>query len=385
MPWYTRPGDDQEGRMFHLIKDDKDAMFMTGLKPSKEPIVEEPQGDGAVTTDSNESSSDIEMERTTKLNPNQKYVGEDNNDSWDNDVVVTLPNQMGVGVMNLDYTSEELLSLTESSFNGNVTRRKKFPVFKPVSNPKHMRFEKNMLFVSPKQFKDAITECYKNPRCTDKFLARKLMEKVRRQLDIKLKDIQEAVHEKYVANISAGKANRAREKAQEFVDRKWDIIGIPCCDAIPCVFFNREAAKKYTNDCYKVSTYKTCYEPIINPINGQNMWTPTGLLPVQSPIERRPPGRPKKKRVREPNEPKRGHSKGLGIAKRCKSYKKIGHNKRSCKSEVGRNSSLPTTAGGGPNNRSSRLKQTINRAHAGGASGGVAINEPNPPRVPPTK
>ena len=29
--WYTRPGDDQEGRMFHLIKDDKDAMFMTGL------------------------------------------------------------------------------------------------------------------------------------------------------------------------------------------------------------------------------------------------------------------------------------------------------------------------------------------------------------------
>ena len=30
--WYTIPGeDDQEGRMFHLIKDDKDAMFMTGL------------------------------------------------------------------------------------------------------------------------------------------------------------------------------------------------------------------------------------------------------------------------------------------------------------------------------------------------------------------
>ena len=30
--WYTILGeDDQEGRMFHLIKDDKDAMFMTGL------------------------------------------------------------------------------------------------------------------------------------------------------------------------------------------------------------------------------------------------------------------------------------------------------------------------------------------------------------------
>ena len=30
--WYTIPReDDQEGRMFHLIKDDKDAMFMTTL------------------------------------------------------------------------------------------------------------------------------------------------------------------------------------------------------------------------------------------------------------------------------------------------------------------------------------------------------------------
>nr|POF21006.1 hypothetical protein CFP56_59200 [Quercus suber] len=788
--WYTVPGeDDQEGRMFHLIKDDKDAMFMTGLvgghgdihvyvqhpvhepilvnngngvtldlvvepepepegRPGKEPVVEEPQGDGAVTTDSNESSSDTEMKGTREMNPNQRYVGEDSSDSWDNDVEVeaTLPNQMGAGVVNSDYTSEELLSLTESSSSGdegvddsdsegdgdaahghvdNVTNRKKFPVFKQVSNPEHMRFEKNMLFISPKQFKDAITEyavnggwgvkfvkndklrvrakcqppckftaylaklpremsyqlktlnlehtctrSYKNPRCTTKFLARKLMKKVRRQPNIKLKDIQEAVHEKYVVNINAGKASRAREKAQEFVDgsyieqynqlwdycaelrrsspgstvlmkthtynegdlaaemdlqigvpyferlyicwaglveaetkdswtwfinllladigdskrwtfisdqqkglvqsfadnwplyehrcccrhlynnlrkhhpgllirelfwraakatyaqeferamnemkdidegayfwlkghtttiwarhmfkgdglsdtvlnnmcesfnsriikfrgkpiismledirlylmnrsqqnrlsilkveselcpkvckrlhrekmssskwlacwssntkfevknglqsfivdlekrtctcRKWDITGIPCCHAISCIFFNREAAEKYTNDCYKVSTYKACYEPIIDPINGQNMWTPTGLPPVQPPIKRRPPGRPKKKRAREPNEPRRGHSKGLGIAKRCKSCGKIGHNKRSCKGEVGGNSSLPTAAGGGPNSRSSSQKQTTNGAHVGGvggATGGVAINEPNPPRVPPT-
>ena len=44
------------------------------------------------------------------------------------------------------------------------------------------------------------------------------MKKLKRQPDIKLKDIQEAVHEKYVVNISAGKASRARERAQEFVD-----------------------------------------------------------------------------------------------------------------------------------------------------------------------
>ena len=47
------------------------------------------------------------------------------------------------------------------------------------------------------------------------------MKKVRRQPNIKLKDIQEVVHKKYVVNISAGKASRAKEKAQEFVDRSY--------------------------------------------------------------------------------------------------------------------------------------------------------------------
>ena len=62
------------------------------------------------------------------------------------------------------------------------------------------------------------TRSYKNPRCSANFLAKKLMKKVRRQHNIKLRDIQEVVHEKHVINISAGKASRAREKAQEFVD-----------------------------------------------------------------------------------------------------------------------------------------------------------------------
>ena len=111
------------------------------------------------------------------MNPNQRFVGADSDDSWENEVDAPVLDQMGVGVMNLDYTSEELLSLTESSNDGgvddsgsechgegdhgqvdNVTRRKKFLVFKSISNPEHLRFEKDMLFISPKQFKDTITE-----------------------------------------------------------------------------------------------------------------------------------------------------------------------------------------------------------------------------------
>ena len=44
------------------------------------------------------------------------------------------------------------------------------------------------------------------------------MKKVKRQPNIKLRDIQDAVHEKYTLNISAGKASRDRDKAQEYVD-----------------------------------------------------------------------------------------------------------------------------------------------------------------------
>ena len=64
--------------------------------------------------------------------------------------------------------------------------------------------------------------------------------------------------------------------------RKWDITGISCCHAISCIFFNKEDAKKYVNACYKRTTYIDCYDPIIEPINGQNMWKPSGLPPVQS-------------------------------------------------------------------------------------------------------
>ncbi|KAK9988396.1 hypothetical protein SO802_028635 [Lithocarpus litseifolius] len=46
---------------------------------------------------------------------------------------------------------------------------------------------------------------YRNPRCTASYIRKKLMKRVRRQIDIRLKGIQDAVHEKYVIDISAGR------------------------------------------------------------------------------------------------------------------------------------------------------------------------------------
>ena len=171
--------------------------------------------------------------------------------------------------MNSNYESEELHSLDESSSDtaqgeddndndhpttdevDNSVKRKKFLMFKPIDKVEHIGFKKDMLFTSPRQFKDAITnyaanggwdvrfiknnlqrvrsccqpgckfvafltkvtrersyqlktlipehtctKSYKNPRCASTYIGKKLLKKVRRQPGIKLKDIQDVVHEK---------------------------------------------------------------------------------------------------------------------------------------------------------------------------------------------
>ena len=77
--------------------------------------------------------------------------------------------------MNSDYESKELLSLDESpssaehcndSSDGetptvevdNSIRRSRYQIFRPVAKAENLRFEKDMLFLSPKQFKDAMTD-----------------------------------------------------------------------------------------------------------------------------------------------------------------------------------------------------------------------------------
>ena len=251
-------------------------------RAGKAPVV-----DDQVAERSEARGSDLEEE--SQMQPID--IGEDSTDSWDNqakDDEFEL-GQMGGGVMNSDYESEELFSLDESSSSSehcevssdgetptaevdNSIRRSRFPIFRPVAKAENLRFEKDMLFLSPRQFKDAITDyavhggwgikfvkndlvrvraqcqpgckfvaylakvpreksyrlktlnlthtcsrSYRNPRCTASYIGKKLLKKVRRQPDIRLKDIQDAVHEKYVVDISAGKASRARGKLKKLL------------------------------------------------------------------------------------------------------------------------------------------------------------------------
>ena len=115
------------------------------------------------------------------MNPDQSDFVEDNSDSWDgkNDDDNVELGQMGVGAMNSTYESKEFHSVDESSFDDEIgynsddnfeddisthgrgqkcEKMRNFPVFKPVAKARHLSFEKDMVFTTPKQFKEAITE-----------------------------------------------------------------------------------------------------------------------------------------------------------------------------------------------------------------------------------
>nr|POF22412.1 hypothetical protein CFP56_66023 [Quercus suber] len=177
-----------------------DAKQVYARRPGKEPVAEDQQQDPV--DKQREESSETEgndLEDEPQMQP--MNIGEDSTDSWDNetDKVEFELGQMGAGIMNSDYESKELLSLDESSFDsdhcdassdddnlaadevGSSIRRSRFPIFKLVAKAEHIRFEKDMLFISPKQFKKVITDY--------------------------------AVH--------GGKASKAREKAQDVVDEAY--------------------------------------------------------------------------------------------------------------------------------------------------------------------
>ncbi|WVY93826.1 hypothetical protein V8G54_032914 [Vigna mungo] len=124
----------------------------------------------------------------------------------------------------------------------------------------------------------------------------------------------------------------------------WDLIGIPCRHAIAAINYKVQSPEDYVHVYYKKPAYVTCYAPEIVPINGQQMWptyenTPL-LLP---PIYKTPPGRPKKLRRREANEPvsQTKLSKKHAIMK-YNSCKDFGHNVRSCRRKKVQNFSIIT-------------------------------------------
>ena len=67
-------------------------------------------------------------------------------------------------------------------------------------------------------------------------------------------------------------------------------------------FTKTKPVEPYVNQCLKMKTYVACYEPMVMPMNGPNMWEDTGFELVGPPRKQRPPSRLKKRRKRDVDE-----------------------------------------------------------------------------------
>jgi hypothetical protein len=132
--------------------------------------------------------------------------------------------------------------------------------------------------------------------------------------------------------------------------RIWDLTGIPCKHGVAAIYKNLEHPEDYLHDCYLKEAYLDVYNVIIHPMPGQDEWIKTGHLPPQPPHVLRPPGRPKKLRRKDSDEPRNPPYKESRMNRqiKCGKCNKVGHNLRSCNAGI---------TGETPWQRRQRLKQ----------------------------
>ncbi|XP_021715161.1 uncharacterized protein LOC110683116 [Chenopodium quinoa] len=113
--------------------------------------------------------------------------------------------------------------------------------------------------------------------------------------------------------------------------RKWDMLRIPCCHAVACVFFANKEAEQFFHPCYRREVYLTSYAGSIPPLAGERYW-PKVALALDPPPIKIGPGRPRKNRIRDPfeNPKKHGSLTKTGVEMTCTICKVKGHNKRRC-------------------------------------------------------
>nr|XP_027108905.1 uncharacterized protein LOC113728740 [Coffea arabica] len=121
--------------------------------------------------------------------------------------------------------------------------------------------------------------------------------------------------------------------------RRWELNGIPYTHAMSAIALTKEPPENFVRECYSKEAYMRAYGPIIYPLNGEDLWKDLKQGPVLTPETIKLPGRPKKVRRREPDEPpaattSRGQTKRLSrvglMDYKCRKCKQKGHNSRKC-------------------------------------------------------
>ncbi|RYR28220.1 hypothetical protein Ahy_B01g052341 [Arachis hypogaea] len=138
--------------------------------------------------------------------------------------------------------------------------------------------------------------------------------------------------------VSSNQGNRDKFvvdlKLHECSCRKFQLTGYPCEHAMSCIRKMGLDVKDYVNKCYKKETYVDCYQHVIYPVNGPNLWARTENDDVLPPVFRKPIGRPKLSRNKTGDESRNNGPLAklsmTGQQQKCSYCFALGHNKRTC-------------------------------------------------------
>ncbi|KAL4376571.1 hypothetical protein GQ457_02G033250 [Hibiscus cannabinus] len=81
--------------------------------------------------------------------------------------------------------------------------------------------------------------------------------------------------------------------------RTWDLTGIPCAHAIAAILWKKDDVNEYVYRGYKKEMYQMLYSHVFPVVPSEKFWVKTKMGPIDPPLPRKIPGRPKRNRVRE--------------------------------------------------------------------------------------
>ncbi|XP_020961057.1 uncharacterized protein LOC110263674 [Arachis ipaensis] len=172
----------------------------------------------------------------------------------------------------------------------------------------------------PESFNSAIVDAREKPIVT-------MLEEIRVKLMTRW-----AENRKLAQNYSGTILPKIRIRLEKR-SRMWQMSGIPCVHAISCIKFKGLELEPFVDGCYKKEAYSRCYESVIHPLNGPDLWERTAHPDVMPPPYRRPSRRPVKKRrsaAGDEEQSSRTHLSRKGKKQRCSICGSVGHNKSRC-------------------------------------------------------
>ncbi|KAM7269102.1 hypothetical protein ACFE04_024599 [Oxalis oulophora] len=118
--------------------------------------------------------------------------------------------------------------------------------------------------------------------------------------------------------------------------RGWQLYGLPCSHAVAALLSCRQNVHRFTESCFTVATYRKTYSQTIHPIPDKSLWKEYSTegdqnaapVIINPPKSLRPPGRPRKKRVRAED---RGRVKRVVHCSRCN---QTGHFRTTCAAPI---------------------------------------------------